>query len=120
MALLRRLRGKVLAAFFRDPPAMPQDPLRNFADRRLRRAGIEPAPAAGLEPSEEMRDQTGVTLRSDRLDNQALGGAALPLYRLPQRLESERVVGGSLHGAQQDRLEHIEIARRCERVGEPA
>ena len=36
MALLGRLLGELLASFLRGPPAAPQDPLRNLADRRLR------------------------------------------------------------------------------------
>ena len=120
MALLGRLLGELLAAFLRGPPAAPQDLPRNLADRRLRHAGIESPPAASLEPGEEMGDQTGVTVRSDRLDHQAVGGAALPLGGSPQGLEGERIIGSSLHRAQQGRLEHIEVPRPRERVGKPA
>src|SRR5438067_12065997 len=54
MALLGRLLGELFGSFFRGPPAAPQDFRRNLADRRLRRTGIEPPPAASLEPGEEM------------------------------------------------------------------
>src|SRR5205085_9960718 len=76
MALLGRLLGELLAAFLRGPPAPPQDFPRNLADRRLRHVGIGSPTAASLEPGVEMREQTGVTSPSRRLDHQAAGRAA--------------------------------------------
>src|SRR5215472_3092467 len=112
MPLGRRLSREILAALLGDAPAALQHTGGGLANRRLRRFGTVVPPPAGLAPTEEVRDEVGVTVRPDRAHRIAMRSAALALDRVPEGLQRRWVACRPLRRTQQDGLKHVEVAHR--------